>query len=116
MNRIHDVFHMFLLKSYKKNNDFNSEPPPIEIEGNIEWKIEKILNNWIYHDQFQYFVRWLEYSLSDDSWLSVIKMKNVSDLIREFHEKYSNKFEKFLKKKRKNVANMQKKNSIKKKN
>ena len=45
-----------------------------------------------------------------------IKMKNVSDLIREFHEKYSNKFEKFLKKKRKNAANMQKKKSIKKKN
>ena len=49
MNRIHDVFHMFLLESYKKNNDFNSEPLPIKIEKNTEWEIKKILNNQIYH-------------------------------------------------------------------
>ena len=88
MNRIHDVFHVFLLKSYKKNNDFNSESFPIEIEENTEWKIKKILSNQIYHNQFQYFVQWLEYSFLDDSWLSVTKMKNDLDLIREFHEKY----------------------------
>ena len=51
------MFHMFLLKSYKKNNDFDNEPLPIEIEQNTEWEIEKILNNRIYHDQLQYFVR-----------------------------------------------------------
>ena len=50
MNSIHDVFHVFLLKSYKENNDFNSEPFSIEIEENTEWKIKKILNNHIYHD------------------------------------------------------------------
>ena len=115
MNRIHDVFHVFLLKPYKKSNDSNSEPPSIEIEKDTEWEIEKILNNQIYHGQLQYFVRWLEYPLSDDSWLPATEMKNVSDLIREFHERYSNKFEKFLKKKRRNAANMQKKKSIKKK-
>ena len=115
MNRIHDVFHVFLLKSYKKNNDFNSEPPSIEIEKNTEWEIKKILNNWTYHDQFQYFVRWLGYSFLNDSWLSVTEMKNALDLIREFHEKYSNKLEKLSEKKRKNVANMQKKRLIKKK-
>ena len=42
-------------------------------------------------------------------------MKNALDLIREFHEKYSNKPGKLSEKKRKNVANMQKKKSIKKK-
>ena len=45
MNKIHDVFHVFLLKSYKKNNDFNNEPFSIKIEENTEWKIKKILNN-----------------------------------------------------------------------
>ena len=41
INRIHDVFHMFLLKSYKKNNDFNKKPLPIEIKKNTDWKIKK---------------------------------------------------------------------------
>ena len=38
MNRIHDLFHMFLLKSYKKSSDSNNEPPPIKIENNSEWE------------------------------------------------------------------------------
>ena len=50
INKIHNVFHVFLLEPYKKNNDSNNESLPIEIEGDTEWKIEKILNNWIYHN------------------------------------------------------------------
>ena len=41
-------------------------------------------------------------------------MKYPSDLIREFHEKYSNKFEKLLKKKQKMQQTCRKKNQQKK--
>ena len=107
------MFHVFLLEPYKGSNDSNSEPPPIEIEGDTEWEIEEILDSRIYHGQLQYLVRWLGYPPSDDSWLPATEMKNASDLVRGFHERYSNKPGGLPERKRRSAADVQKERPVK---
>lgn len=48
MGRIHNVFHVRLLERYDKNTipgRTQPPPPPIEIEGDLEYEIEDILDS-----------------------------------------------------------------------
>ena len=56
-----------------------------------QWKMKKVLNNRIYYDKFQYFVKWLKYSDTDNEWLKSSELDEIQELIRDFHEKYLDK-------------------------
>ena len=48
--RIHPVFHVSLLEPYRTSNRPNREQPPLEpedIEGDLEWEIERIVKSEI---------------------------------------------------------------------
>jgi len=48
--KIHPVFHVLLLEPYRASNRPNREQPPrdpVEIEGNLEWEVERIVKSEI---------------------------------------------------------------------
>ena len=90
MKNIHDVFHVFLLKSYRDDHE-NEKSSLIELNEKEQWEIEKILNSKVRYEKLNYLIKWLEYSDTDNQWLLVSELKNVKELIQNFHRKYSTK-------------------------
>jgi hypothetical protein len=90
MFRIHNVFHVFLLKSYKEWFDDVITSFSIMINEERRDKIKLILNNKLYRKRLQYLVKWLNWSNIENQWIYVEHVQ-FDDLIRDFHEQYFNK-------------------------
>jgi hypothetical protein len=88
--RIHDVFHVSLLKSYKKRFDDVIASSSIMINEEKHDEMKLILNSKLYRKRLQYLVKWLSWSNIENQW---VYAKNVQtdDLVRDFHQQYSNK-------------------------
>ena len=70
--------------------------PPIEIDGEVEYIIEAILDSNIDCHQtclLQYFVKWEGYDGTPEEtlWTDASLCENAPDLIEEFHQCYPNK-------------------------
>ncbi len=64
---IHDVFHVSLQKPYRTIEGRAPLPPPlIEVDGEDQAEIEKILESRMHYGKLQYLVKWLGYSVSDN--------------------------------------------------
>jgi hypothetical protein len=63
------------------------EPGPIEIDGEPEWEVEKILACRIYRQKLQYQVSWVGY-VADECWYPARNFKNCPHLLRSFHEEH----------------------------
>lgn len=57
LNKIHDVFHVFLLKSIQDNDPL----PIIWMKKNEKWKIEEIVNSRKKYEKRNYLMKWLKY-------------------------------------------------------
>src|SRR4051812_39221040 len=94
MRRIHPVFHVSLLEPYVMN-DFPGripEPPaPIEVEGQVEYEIEAILNSrQMPSGRIDYKIRWKGYDQNSDSWEPADNVHAEKTLAR-FHTAYPRK-------------------------
>jgi len=65
--RLHHTFHVSLLEAYSMREG-RGAPEPIEIDGEEEWEVEKILDLRETKAGRQFLVRWKGYSEADDSW------------------------------------------------
>jgi hypothetical protein len=43
--RVHHVFHVLLLEPYRKGSRVQPPPPPVEMEGALEYEVESILEH-----------------------------------------------------------------------
>lgn len=88
--KIHPVFHVSLLKSAVPN-PFPGRilPPPdaVEIDGQEQFVIEKILDSRIFRNRLQYLIKWQGYGSEENSWEPVNNI-NAPRLIRQFHQRY----------------------------
>ena len=86
--RIHDTFHVNLLKPFV-SDQFGRDPgpePPIEFpDGHQEYEVEKILSHRKRHKKTQYLVKWKGYPDHENTW------QNTSDLThsRELLDAYN---------------------------
>jgi hypothetical protein len=91
--RIHNVFHISLLKPYHPNpSEFPGRvtlpPTPIKIEGRQEeWEVEKILDKRERYKKVQYLVKWKGFPLYDSSWESASNLANAPASIAKFEGK-----------------------------
>ena len=97
MKAVHPVFHVSQLEPAIPNtipNCVQPLPPPIEIEGEPEYEIAKILDSKIdrhHHNcKLLYLVHWLGYegTNEDTSWLLAMELGHASDLVSDFHSCY----------------------------
>ena len=70
--------------------------PPLEIDSEVEYIVEAILDSNISHSRtclLQYFVKWEGYNgiPQETSWTDVSLCKNAPDLIEVFHQHYPDK-------------------------
>jgi len=90
--RVHNVFHISLLKEYITNKMFtnrnDSRPDPEYNEkGEAEWEIERILNKRKIGKGYQYLVKWKNFPAYEATWEPSKNLKgSAEELIKEFDQ------------------------------
>ena len=96
LRAIHPVFHISQLKltnSSKIPNCTNPPPPPIVVNGNLEYEILQVLDSKLNHCRklpLLYYVCWAGYEGTSDKylWLSTTELDHVGELIHNFYSQY----------------------------
>ena len=96
---VHPIFHVSMLEPATPNeipNRIQSPPPPLEVQGELEYEISEILDSKIDRRRackLLYLVRWLGYENTDEeySWLPSTELEHASELISDFHSAYPDK-------------------------
>ncbi|KAF8627027.1 hypothetical protein AX17_006416, partial [Amanita inopinata Kibby_2008] len=71
-----------------------SPPPPIELEGELEYEIAEILDSKIDNQRcackLVYLVRWAGYEGTNEetSWMLTTELDHAQDAVSDFHECY----------------------------
>ena len=74
-SRLHDVFNVSLVKKYFGNQLL---PPPIKVDGEEEYEIEKIVSHRLRGRGYQNLIRWKCYESTEDCWLPERELSNAS--------------------------------------
>ena len=83
--QIHDVFHVSQLKG--SVGDVNGESG-IEIEGQTEFEIERILQSRVVRNRKEYLVKWKGYNDFENSWVKAHDMGNAQELVQQFESSF----------------------------
>jgi len=59
-------------------------PPPVIIDSQLEYKVEKILDSWVHCNRLQYLVKWKGYSYKENSWENAQDI-HAPALVAHFH-------------------------------
>ncbi len=89
MKRVHPVFHVSLLEPYIANSiegRIEPPPPPIVVEGELEYEVEDILDSRIRRNRKEYLVKWKGYDGIDAvTWEPESNVEHLADLLQKFH-------------------------------
>ena len=89
LTRVHPVFHVSLLEPHTVNvlqGRHSDPPPPIEIDGELEYEVEDVLDSRYRGRQLQYLVRWAGYGPESDSW-EPSSYVSAPGLVSAFHSR-----------------------------
>lgn len=88
--KIHPVLHVNRLSPWRNQGVSKPPPPkPVQVDGEEEYTVEKILDSRLLRCQLQYKVRWKGYGAAGDSWEPAANLGHASALIKKFHRKNS---------------------------
>ena len=93
LRSIHPVFHISMLEPSAPNefpNRTETLPPPIIIDGEMEFEISEILDSKINKRckcRLQYLVKWSGYEGTDEetSWIPTSELKHATESVADFH-------------------------------
>jgi hypothetical protein len=93
--RIHNVFHVNLLKLYRDpelGGRFPGRrpqpiPPQVTQGGELEYEVEAILHKKFTTAGVEYLVKWLSYPDSENSWEPLEHLANAQEKLQEFEER-----------------------------
>jgi len=100
--KIHPVLHVWLREPYKVSDRPNREQSPREpedVEGDLEWEVEKIVKSEIItytrkvrrvnkeFKQLRYFVKWAGCSEDENTWEPPDGLGNAREEVEKFHRK-----------------------------
>jgi hypothetical protein len=87
--KLHPVFHVNRLAPYRDNGlDKPPLPDSVTVEGEEEYKVDKITDSRIFCRQLQYRVKWKGYEEGSDSWEPAANLAHAKCKIADFHKKY----------------------------
>ena len=89
---IHNVFFVFLLKSYYHKADDKNAHEFMQVSNlindNEQWKVKKIVDRMkIKENNIWYQMKWVEWNKKYNQWLFENKLNNATNLKNEFNEK-----------------------------
>jgi hypothetical protein len=96
---VHPVYHVSMLDTAPVSNipnRTNDPPPPVEIEGEVEYEIAEILDTKLDRRRrckLLYLVRWAGYEGTDEetSWITAAELAHAQELVNDFHKSYPDK-------------------------
>ncbi len=80
---VHPVFHVSLLRQW--TGRMPEHPPPLLLDGEEEYEIERIVGHQDTRRGRRYVVRWRGYSEEEDSALYLEDLGNAQHLLEEYH-------------------------------
>ena len=89
--RVHDVFHVSLLRPYHedpKKPNFVAPPPEI-VQGRKEYEVESILQSRFRGNTLQFLVKWKDYPDCENSWEPEENVANASEEVKAFYKAHS---------------------------
>ena len=100
MKSVHPVYHVSMLEPFIPSSiphRTQSPPPPVEVDGEIEYEIAEVLDSKIdkrrRNCQLLYLVRWAGYEGTDEetSWILATELEHAPEALAEFHYAYPSK-------------------------
>jgi len=93
--RIHPIVNVSKVRLYKPQVEGQKKTPPkpVIIEGEEEFKVEKILNKRIVQGKKKFLVRWKGYTVEEDMWEDRKNLENAKGLVEEFEREYGEEAE-----------------------
>jgi len=99
LHAIYPVFHILQIQPASLSNilnQVNPPPPPLEIDGNLEFEVAQILDSKFdccRKEPLLYLVQWSGYKGTPDeySWTLVADLENAADLVSDYHLLYLKK-------------------------
>ena len=86
--KMHNVFHVQLLKPFRDDGRVRPPPPPIEIDDSLEYEVERVLAARDVKrgktTRKEYLVKWLEYEHEHNTWEPEKNLTHCQDLLAEF--------------------------------
>jgi hypothetical protein len=80
---IHPVFHASLLKAYRTPDGHAPvAPPPVEVEGEVEFEVERVLDERFSKRRKEFLVRWMGCDAAHDTWEPASNMTNCPLLMQ----------------------------------
>ena len=89
--RQHPVFHVDRLSPWEGNEIHGqtpTPPDPVQVDNDLEYEVEQILDSCKYHNQLQYLVKWQGYDHGHNSWEPSTNLTHAPELVNEFHTKH----------------------------
>ena len=88
--RIHPVVNVSRIHRYigQVEGQKKKQLALVIIEGEEEWKVERILNKQQVREKNKYLVWWKEFTAESDTWEGKENLENAKEAIKEYEKKY----------------------------
>jgi len=88
--RIHPVVNVSRIRRYRDQVKGQKImlSPPVEIQGEMEYKVEKILSKRKRYGKVEYLVRWKGYTAEEDTWEKKSNLGNAKEAVEEYEKEY----------------------------
>ena len=82
--RIHNVFHVSLLKSYKETGLYQPPPCTLFIDGDVQYDVAESIDVRSRGRDRDFLVRWTGYGPENDTWEPEGGLANCKDKLQQF--------------------------------
>jgi hypothetical protein len=88
--RIHDAFHVNLLKPYRADGRVQPPPPELTVDGQIEYEVQSILAHHEHKSgrssKREYLIQWRGYDQSYNTWKPESCLANCQRVLKQYLE------------------------------